>query len=130
MLHPVTLALRKLRQEGRRRKPRANLSHISSKPGLHRDPPVPTPHGPVAGKCTRVGLAGACWEHLASTCNRHRVAHGMGCLVGHLPWLSFSSKKESAKLRGRASSDRPDPLDTPCHAYAPRASPGLGPQLF
>lgn len=89
------------------------------------------PHNrPVAGKCRRMGLAGACWEHLVSTCNRHRVAMAWGCLVGHPPWLPLSSKQESARLRGRASADRPDPLDTPCHAYAPRASPGLGPQLF
>lgn len=34
------------------------------------------------------------------------------------------------RLGGRASTDRPDPLDTPCHACAPRASPGPGRQLF
>lgn len=41
VLHHAILAVRKLRQEGGR-KSGANLSHISSKPGPHRDPPVPT----------------------------------------------------------------------------------------
>lgn len=97
-----------------------------------------SPHRPVAGKCTRTGLAGACWEHLASTCNRHRVAHGMGASWGIcLGCLSPASKNLPSSEAGPAQTG-PTPWTRPvthmrrvpalgwAHSYF--KAPLLGPQ--
>lgn len=65
------------------------------------------------------------------------LAAGRGAYVGSRedPWsirchCRSPVSKGLRPLGGRASTDRPDPLDTPCHACVPRASPGPGRRLW
>lgn len=91
VLHLVMPALRKLRQECHS-KSHTNLSHISSKSACAPLSPSRSHTGLLrggGGECRRTGLTGACWEHLASTYNRHRVAHGMGVPRGASALAAF-----------------------------------------